>query len=223
MNALETKLGQVLETVNLYGAANALSLAAHPERARPDFIVDDLNDFRGHPVLSPNCIWANFDLIIFDIDGTLTAEGAAEIHPGILATFQQIKSTRIAMACLTNKVSDRNLVLQLREGIKVMSGVQKKPHPSGYRAILQNYPVADPGRVLFVGDSLSTDIAGAKALGMKTVLVDHRKLFDGPDKLLTKRFFGRPFDRVLLGRIAELDDTTEETRLSIKRLLSRHD
>ncbi|WP_242424791.1 HAD family hydrolase [Frankia sp. EI5c] len=46
-----------------------------------------------------------------------------------------------------------------------------KPHPIAFQAVLDALGLADPSRVLFVGDRVRTDIRGARAAGMRTVLV----------------------------------------------------
>lgn len=46
-----------------------------------------------------------------------------------------------------------------------------KPHPSIYPHCFDILGIADHGRILAVGDSLRTDIAGAKAAGIDSVLV----------------------------------------------------
>lgn len=46
-----------------------------------------------------------------------------------------------------------------------------KPDPEAYRACLDLMGVSDPARILAVGDSLSTDILGARRAGLDAVLV----------------------------------------------------
>lgn len=46
-----------------------------------------------------------------------------------------------------------------------------KPHPIAFQAVLDALGISDPSRVLFVGDRVRTDIRGARAAGMRTVLV----------------------------------------------------
>ena len=46
-----------------------------------------------------------------------------------------------------------------------------KPHPAAFKACLARLPDAAPGRVLVVGDSLRTDIAGAKAANLDALFV----------------------------------------------------
>jgi FMN hydrolase / 5-amino-6-(5-phospho-D-ribitylamino)uracil phosphatase len=48
-----------------------------------------------------------------------------------------------------------------------------KPHPDAFRAALDAVGVADPARAVYVGDRPYDDISGAKAVGMRAVLVPH--------------------------------------------------
>lgn len=48
-----------------------------------------------------------------------------------------------------------------------------KPHPEAFRAALDAVGVADPGRAVYVGDRPYDDVSGAKAVGMRAVLVPH--------------------------------------------------
>ncbi len=46
-----------------------------------------------------------------------------------------------------------------------------KPHASVYESCMALIGVADPARVIMIGDSLRTDVAGAAALGMATAFI----------------------------------------------------
>jgi putative hydrolase of the HAD superfamily len=46
-----------------------------------------------------------------------------------------------------------------------------KPHPGAFQAVLSVLGIADPSSVMFVGDRPHTDLTGARALGMRTVLL----------------------------------------------------
>jgi FMN hydrolase / 5-amino-6-(5-phospho-D-ribitylamino)uracil phosphatase len=48
-----------------------------------------------------------------------------------------------------------------------------KPHPEAFRAALAAVGVTDPGRAVYVGDRPYDDVSGAKAVGMRAVLVPH--------------------------------------------------
>ena len=48
-----------------------------------------------------------------------------------------------------------------------------KPHRAAFRAAMDAVVATDPDRCVYVGDRLFDDISGAKAAGMRTVLVPH--------------------------------------------------
>jgi FMN hydrolase / 5-amino-6-(5-phospho-D-ribitylamino)uracil phosphatase len=48
-----------------------------------------------------------------------------------------------------------------------------KPHPRAFLTAMEAVGVADPGRCVYVGDRPYDDISGAKAAGMRAVLVPH--------------------------------------------------
>ncbi|HVJ53910.1 MAG TPA: TIGR01459 family HAD-type hydrolase [Aliidongia sp.] len=69
-----------------------------------------------------------------------------------------------------------------------------KPYPSVYQACRALLGIEDPARILCVGDSLRTDIAGARGVGLDAMLVTNG-IHEGE--------FGSPIDPVLLaGRLA---------------------
>ena len=51
-----------------------------------------------------------------------------------------------------------------------------KPHPDAFRAALAAVGVADPARAVYVGDRPYDDVSGAKAVGMRAVLVPHSEI-----------------------------------------------
>jgi putative hydrolase of the HAD superfamily len=53
-----------------------------------------------------------------------------------------------------------------------------KPHPEAFLAILGALEVDDPGSAVFVGDRPFDDIHGAKAVGMRTILIPHSEIPD---------------------------------------------
>ena len=58
-----------------------------------------------------------------------------------------------------------------------------KPHPSVYRSCLEKLAPIDPSRVIVAGDSFRTDIKGANAAGLDSILVAagiHREDLCGP-------------------------------------------
>ncbi len=186
---------------NTAAVRNATKLILNPESIKPDFVWRDLND------CEPEEDFNEIELIVFDLDFTLVAEGGDTVHKKNIEQFEQILKLRekgLKIACLTNKNSSRNQKIEERYGIKVYtSGKNKKPNPTSYLKIAEENGVEDLSKILFVDDSFSTGIAGAKNLGMKAALVDHKSLLSEgkTEKIWAKRVFGRSFDRFLLRRI----------------------
>nr|WP_298683237.1 TIGR01459 family HAD-type hydrolase [uncultured Dongia sp.] len=61
--------------------------------------------------------------------------------------------------------------------------IEGKPYPGIYRRALKDFKIADPARVLGIGDALRTDVAGAKGVGAKSLLIaggiHHSVLLEG--------------------------------------------
>jgi putative hydrolase of the HAD superfamily len=72
------------------------------------------------------------------------------------------------------EVFRRDGILELIDGAVYSSEIPyTKPHPEAFRAAMRAVGVADPVRVVFVGDRPFDDIHGAKEVGMRAVLVPH--------------------------------------------------
>jgi putative hydrolase of the HAD superfamily len=68
----------------------------------------------------------------------------------------------------------RDGVLDLLDGAVYSSEIPyTKPHPEAFHAAMRAVGVAEPGRVVFVGDRLFDDVSGAKAVAMRAVHVPH--------------------------------------------------
>ena len=68
----------------------------------------------------------------------------------------------------------RDGVLDLFDGVTWSSDLEfTKPHPEAFRAALDAVGGPDPARSVYVGDRPYDDISGAKAVGMRAVLVPH--------------------------------------------------
>ncbi|WP_303978171.1 TIGR01459 family HAD-type hydrolase [Dongia mobilis] len=61
--------------------------------------------------------------------------------------------------------------------------IEGKPYPGIYRRVLRDFGITDPARVLGIGDALRTDVAGAKGVGAKSLLIaggiHHSELLEG--------------------------------------------
>ncbi len=75
------------------------------------------------------------------------------------------------------QVLARDGILDLFDGLTFSSELPwTKPHPEAFLAAVAAVGVADPARVVFVGDRPFDDIYGARQVGMRTVLVPHSEI-----------------------------------------------
>ena len=103
--------------------------------------------------------------------------------PDVPDLFASLRDRGIAVGVLSNTlwtreyhedVFRRDGVLDLIDGAVYSSELPwTKPHPEAFRAALAAVGVADPARAVFVGDRPYDDIHGAKAVGMRAILVPH--------------------------------------------------
>lgn len=74
----------------------------------------------------------------------------------------------------------------IAEAYREMDGqviIEGKPYPGIYRRAFKDFGITDPARVLGIGDALRTDVAGAKGVGAKSLLIaggiHHTVLLEG--------------------------------------------
>ncbi len=73
----------------------------------------------------------------------------------------------------------RDGLLDLLDGAAYSSEMPyTKPHPEAFHAAMRAVGAEDPAGVVFVGDRPIDDIGGAKALGMRAVLIPHSAVPD---------------------------------------------
>ena len=104
-----------------------------------------------------------------DPDGVEVLSGLRErgIRVGVL-------SNTIWPRSVHEEIFLRDEVAHLIDGAVYTSEIPwTKPHPEAFRAALAAVQVSDPGTAVFVGDRPYDDISGAKAVGMRAVLVPH--------------------------------------------------
>ena len=98
--------------------------------------------------------------------------------PGVL---RELRGRGIKIGVLSNtmwprthheRIFDRDGVLDLIDGAVYSSEIPwTKPHPGAFRAVMAAVGVTEPGECVFVGDRPFDDVHGARAAGMRTVLV----------------------------------------------------
>jgi putative hydrolase of the HAD superfamily len=109
--------------------------------------------------------------------------------PEVPGLFAALRDRGIAVGVLSNTlwtrehhedVFRRDGVLDLIDGAVYSSELPwTKPHPDAFRAALAAVGVDDPARAVFVGDRPYDDIHGAKAVGMRAILVPHSAIPEG--------------------------------------------
>lgn len=129
--------------------------------------------------------------------------------PEVPGLFAALRDRGIRIGVLSNtiwprrrheSIFARDEVLTLIDGAVYTSEIAwTKPHPEAFRAALDAVGVDDPERAVFVGDRLFDDIYGAKAVGMRAVLVPHsvipdwqRGMVDGEPDAVVQRLAELP-------------------------------
>lgn len=105
------------------------------------------------------------------------------LDPDVPDLFAALRAQGIRVGVLSNtiwprreheRIFERDGVAELIDGAVYTSEIGwTKPHPEAFRAALAAVGAADPAAAAFVGDRLYDDIHGAKAAGMRAVLVPH--------------------------------------------------
>jgi putative hydrolase of the HAD superfamily len=114
------------------------------------------------------------------------------LYEDALPTLEELRRHRLAIGLVTNGQRDLDEFVS-HHGLDVDAAVgsrahgRTKPHPSIFAAALQALEVA-AGEAAMVGDSYEDDIEGARALGMRGILLDrdgrHPEAEDRIDTLL---------------------------------------
>jgi HAD superfamily hydrolase (TIGR01662 family) len=158
-----------------------------------------LLDLKRHPELEHDeSIWVAFtERIVLGMGGAAPAshEVAVEItsrwarhenfelYEDVLPVLEALREEGLKLGLVSNSARDvrefaRHHALDIDAGISSFHHGKTKPHPSIFRAVLELLEV-EPYEAAMVGDTLEDDVEGARALGMRAVLVDRLRL--GPD------------------------------------------
>jgi len=105
------------------------------------------------------------------------------LDPDVPELFAGLRERGLKIGVLSNTIWDRawheqffarDGVLHLIDGAVYTSEVPwTKPHPEAFRAAMAAVGVSEPDTCVFVGDRPFDDISGARAVGMRAVLVPH--------------------------------------------------
>ena len=162
-------------------------------------------NLKRHPeLLHDESIWHRFTEDIFIGMGgpaALANECATEIEEGwgvsenfelfedVLPVLDELRRAELRIAVVSNGIRDLHAFvahhrLDVDAIVDSRSHGRVKPHPTIFRAALAALAVA-PGDAVMVGDSLEEDIDGARALGMRAILLDREQRHPEVDERLT--------------------------------------
>ena len=162
-------------------------------------------NLKRHPeLLHDESIWHRFTEDIFIGMGgpeALASECATEIEAGwgvsenfelfedVLPVLNELRRAELRIAVVSNGIRDLHAFvahhrLDVDAIVDSRSHGRVKPHPTIFQAALAALAVA-PGDAVMVGDSLEEDIDGARALGMRAILLDREQRHPEVDERLT--------------------------------------
>lgn len=168
-------------------------------------------NLKRHPeLLHDDTIWHHFTEEIFIGMGgpeEIASECATEIEQGwevsenfelfedALPVLEELRAARLRIGLVSNGIRDLNeFVVHHRLDVDVAVGSRAhgrvKPHPTIFQAVLEQLGAA-PAESVMVGDSLEEDVEGARALGMRAILLDREDRHPDVEERLTD-LYGLP-------------------------------
>jgi putative hydrolase of the HAD superfamily len=168
-------------------------------------------NLKRHPeLLHDESIWHRFTEEIFVGMGgpqAIASECATEIEEGwgvsenfelfedVLPVLEELRRAGLRIAVVSNGIRDLNAFvahhrLDVDAIVDSRSHGRVKPHPTIFQAALAALAVA-PEDAVMVGDSVEEDIEGARALGMRAILIDREDRHPDLDERLTD-LYGLP-------------------------------
>jgi HAD superfamily hydrolase (TIGR01549 family) len=168
-------------------------------------------NLKRHPeLLHDESIWHRFTEQIFVGMGgpeSIASECATEIEEGwgvsenfelfedVLPVLEELRRAELRIAVVSNGIRDLHAFvahhrLDVDAIVDSRSHGRVKPHPTIFQAALAALAVAAEDAVM-VGDSLEEDIEGARALGMRAILIDREERHPDVDERLTD-LYGLP-------------------------------
>jgi putative hydrolase of the HAD superfamily len=168
-------------------------------------------NLKRHPeLLHDESIWHRFTEEIFVGMGgpeAIASKCATEIEEGwgvsenfelfedVLPVLEELRRAGLRIAVVSNGIRDLNAFvahhrLDVDAIVDSRSHGRVKPHPTIFRAALAALAVP-PEDAVMVGDSLEEDVEGARALGMRAILIDREERHPDVHERLTD-LYGLP-------------------------------
>ncbi|GBG34477.1 S1-like domain-containing protein C146.08c [Hondaea fermentalgiana] len=105
------------------------------------------------------------------------------IFPGVLEALRRLKEKGYQIVSLTNGNCDVTTVQAFMEpeavfehSVTAESAGAAKPEAAPFQKIMELTGVSHPSEVLHIGDNLNSDVAGARAFGMRTLWVNRQEV-----------------------------------------------
>jgi HAD superfamily hydrolase (TIGR01549 family) len=172
--------------------AAALNLKRHPELLHDDTIwhrfTEDIFVGMGGPTdIASQCAR--------EIEQGWEVSENFELFEDALPVLEEVRAARLGIGLVSNGIRDlTEFVAHHRLDVDAIvdsrSHGRVKPHPTIFQAALERLGVA-PADAVMVGDSLEEDIEGARALGMRAILIDREDRHPEVEERLTD-LYGLP-------------------------------
>ena len=153
--------------------AAVLNLKRHPELLHDETIWHAFTEeifvgMGGPPEIASECAT--------EIEDAWAVSENFELYEDVLPVLEELRAQELKIGLVSNGIRDLTEFveyhrLEVDAIVDSRSHGRVKPHPTIFRAALELLAVA-PSAAIMVGDSLEDDIEGARALGMRAILVD---------------------------------------------------
>lgn len=180
---------------------------SHYDDAREAAVLN----LKRHPeLLHDESIWHRFTEEIFVRMGgpqAIASECATEIEQGwevsenfelfedALPVLEELRTADLRLGLVSNGIRDlKEFAVHHKLDVDAIVGSRAhgyvKPHPTIFQAALRQLGV-EPADAAMVGDSLEEDVEGARALGMRAILIDRENRHPEVEERLTD-LYGLP-------------------------------
>ena len=150
-----------------------LNLKRHPELMHDESIWHHFTEeifvrMGGPELLADECAT--------EIEGAWGVSENFELYEDVLPVLDELRRSHLGIAVVSNGIRDlTEFVTHHRLHVDAIvdsrSHGRVKPHPTIFQSALERLHV-DAGDAVMVGDSIVEDIEGARALGMRAILID---------------------------------------------------